>query len=117
MNDFEKRLKELRKKYGFSSRKKLALKVNSPEGTIKNMESGQCKNINVQLIISLSHLYNVSADYILTGKEFDKGPELEPEERLRLLEASRKLFEEIRLLFEENRIMRVLLDAPIKKKD
>lgn len=92
------RFTELRKKNGFSSHKKLANEVKFPESTIRDLESGRAKDIKGRLILSLSHLYNVSADFILTGKEWITVLTFDPPEKLKLLEENRILSQENRLL-------------------
>ena len=67
------RLKELRKKAGYSQ-EQLAEMLNISRQAVSKWESAQ-GNPDIENLIKLTEIYNVSADYILSGQEKDEVPE------------------------------------------
>ncbi len=68
------RLKELRKKAGYSQ-EQLAEMLNISRQAVSKWESAQ-GNPDIENLIKLTEIYNVSADYILSGQEKEEVPEL-----------------------------------------
>ena len=67
------RLKELRKKAGYSQ-EQLAEMLNISRQAVSKWESAQ-GNPDIENLIKLTEIYNVSADYILSGQEKEEVPE------------------------------------------
>lgn len=61
------RLKTLRKKAGYTQ-PELAEKMGMSHGQISKIESGTSSNITTTTLLSYMNIFNVSADFILTGK-------------------------------------------------
>jgi len=63
----EKRLKELRKKSGWSQQK-LAEKADLSYNVITKIEQGAAKNPNIQTIIKLANAFKISLDELMERK-------------------------------------------------
>lgn len=63
-NNIAYRLRELRLDHGLSQ-KELADKINVTHSQISRIESGETKNPNVNIIVSVAKLFHVSTDYLL----------------------------------------------------
>ena len=63
----EKRLKELRKKSGWSQQK-LAEKAGLSYNVITKIEQGAAKNPNIQTIIKLANAFKISLDELMERK-------------------------------------------------
>ncbi len=63
-NSIAYRLRELRLDHGLSQ-KELADKINVTHSQISRIESGETKNPNVNIIVSVAKLFHVSTDYLL----------------------------------------------------
>ena len=67
-----KGLKKIRKKKGYSQLK-VAMALNISREALSYYENGK-RNPDIEMLIKMSEYFNVSIDYIITGKEFsDKG--------------------------------------------
>jgi len=67
----EKKLKELRKKTGWSQQK-LAEKAGLSYNVITKIEQGAAKNPNIQTMIKLADAFGISIDELL-GREWKRG--------------------------------------------
>ena len=63
-----KGLKEIRKKKRFTQQK-LAMDLNISREAISYYETGK-RNPDLEMLVALSRYFNVSIDYLITGKEF-----------------------------------------------
>ena len=67
-----KGLKKIRKKKGYSQLK-VAMALNISREALSYYENGK-RNPDIEMLVKMSEYFNVSIDYIITGKEFsDKG--------------------------------------------
>ncbi len=64
---FDKRLKQLRKKAGWSQQK-LAEKAGLSYNVITKIEQGAAKNPNIQTIVKLANAFKISLDELLGRK-------------------------------------------------
>jgi transcriptional regulator with XRE-family HTH domain len=64
----EKRLKEMRKKLGFKSREKFAEALEMPFSTLRSYEQGKVENISYFFLKKINEQYNVSLDWLVSGK-------------------------------------------------
>ena len=62
------RLKQIRKSKGISQLK-LALDLNTTQNTISRYETGE-REPGINELIKIADYFNVSIDYLITGKEF-----------------------------------------------
>ncbi len=107
----EKRFAKLRKDKKFSSQKKLADKLSFPASTIKNLEwtrpgAKEPKSVQFALLLSLSALYKVSIDYLVTGNEFNQIVDFPSHAERELTTKNHKLNEKAVELFTENRCLK-----------
>ena len=65
-----KQITKLRKKQGMSQ-SQLAKELNVRPSTIGMYEQGR-RAPELKLLLAMAHLFNVSLDYLVTGKEFVK---------------------------------------------
>ncbi len=63
-------LREIRKKKGYSQLK-VAMDLTISRESISYYESGK-RSPDIEMLIKLSEYFNVSIDYLITGKEFTK---------------------------------------------
>jgi len=63
-----KGLVEIRKKKGFSQQK-VAMALNISREALSYYENGK-RNPDLNTLIAMSNYFNVSIDYLITGKEF-----------------------------------------------
>lgn len=63
-----KGLKEIRKKKRLSQLK-VAMDLNISREALSYYENGR-RNPDIQMLIAMSRYFNVSIDYLITGKEF-----------------------------------------------
>ena len=63
-------LREIRKKKG-SSQQKVAMDLNISREALSYYENGK-RNPDVSMLIAMSKYFNVSIDYLITGKDFDR---------------------------------------------
>ena len=63
-------LREIRKKKGFSQQK-VAMDLNISREALSYYENGK-RNPDVSMLIAMSKYFNVSIDYLITGKDFDR---------------------------------------------
>ena len=63
-------LRENRKKKGLSQQK-VAMDLNISREALSYYENGK-RNPDVSMLISMSKYINVSIDYLVTGKDFDR---------------------------------------------
>ncbi len=63
-------LREIRKKKGLSQQK-VAMDLNISREALSYYENGK-RNPDVSMLISMSKYFNVSIDYLITGKDFDR---------------------------------------------
>ena len=63
-----KGLKKIRKKKGYSQLK-VAMALNISREALSYYENGK-RNPDIEMLIKMSEYFNVSIDYIITGKEF-----------------------------------------------
>lgn len=63
-------LREIRKKKGLSQQK-VAMDLNISREAISYYENGK-RNPDVSMLIAMSKYFNVSIDYLITGKDFDR---------------------------------------------
>ena len=61
-------LVEIRKKKGFSQQK-VAMALNISREALSYYENGK-RNPDLNTLIAMSNYFNVSIDYLITGKEF-----------------------------------------------
>ena len=64
------RIKELRKSRNISQLK-MAMDLNMNQNSISRYENGQ-RQADYQTLITFANYFNVSIDYLITGKEFKK---------------------------------------------
>ena len=62
-------LREIRKKKGLSQQK-VAMDLNISREALSYYENGK-RNPDVSMLIAMSKYFNVSIDYLITGKDFD----------------------------------------------
>ena len=65
-----KHLKLLRKEKGYTQQK-VALDLNVSRESLSYYENGK-RQPSLELLVAFSKYYNVSIDYLITGKEFKK---------------------------------------------
>ena len=65
-----KGLREIRKKKGYSQLK-VAMDLNISREALSYYETGK-RNPDLNMLIMMSKYFNVSIDYLITGKEFEK---------------------------------------------
>lgn len=70
MDDFQWRLEKLREKAGYTQQE-LSLKLGYTKDVYGTYERGERKP-SIETMVSLSHLFNQSIDYLATGKEFQQ---------------------------------------------
>ena len=63
-------LREIRKKKGLSQQK-VAMDLNISREALSYYENGK-RNPDVSMLIAMSKYFNVSIDYLITGKDFDR---------------------------------------------
>ena len=63
-------LREIRKKKGLSQQK-VAMDLNISGEALSYYENGK-RNPDVSMLIAMSKYFNVSIDYLITGKDFDR---------------------------------------------
>ncbi len=63
-------LKEIRKKKGYSQLK-VAMDLSISREALSYYERGK-RSPDINMLIKLSEYFNVSIDYLITGKEFEK---------------------------------------------
>ena len=63
-------LKRIRKKKGYSQLK-VAMDLSISREAISYYENGQ-RNPDLEMLVTLSKYFNVSIDYLITGKEFNE---------------------------------------------
>ena len=63
-------LREIRKKKGLSQQK-VAMDLNISREALSYYENGK-RNPDVSMRIAMSKYFNVSIDYLITGKDFDR---------------------------------------------
>ena len=63
-------LRAIRKKKGFSQQK-VAMDLNISREALSYYENGK-RNPDVSMLIAMSKYFNVSIDYLITGKDFDR---------------------------------------------
>ena len=63
-------LREIRKKKGLSQQK-VAMDLNICREALSYYENGK-RNPDVSMLIAMSKYFNVSIDYLITGKDFDR---------------------------------------------
>ena len=63
-------LPEIRKKRGLSQQK-VAMDLNISREALSYYENGK-RNPDVSMLIAMSKYFNVSIDYLITGKDFDR---------------------------------------------
>ena len=63
-------LREIRKKKGLSQQK-VAMNLNISREALSYYENGK-RNPDVSMLIAMSKYFNVSIDYLITGKDFDR---------------------------------------------
>ncbi len=63
-------LREIRKKKGLSQ-EKVAMDLNISREALSYYENGK-RNPDVSMLIAMSKYFNVSIDYLITGKDFDR---------------------------------------------
>ena len=63
-------LKEIRKKKNLNQQK-VAMDLSISREALSLYENGK-RNPSLQMLVALSNYYNVSIDYLITGKEFQK---------------------------------------------
>lgn len=68
--DFMKGLREIRKKRKLNQQK-VALDLNISRESISFYENGK-REPSLALLIAMSKYFNVSIDYLITGKDFEK---------------------------------------------
>lgn len=68
--DFMKGLREIRKKRNFNQQK-VALDLNISRESISFYENGK-REPSLALLVAMSEYFNVSIDYLITGKEFER---------------------------------------------
>lgn len=62
-------LREIRKKKGLSQQK-VAMDLNISREALSYYENGK-RNPDVSMLVAMSKYFNVSIDYLITGKDFD----------------------------------------------
>lgn len=62
-------LREIRKKKGLSQQK-VAMDLNISREALSYYENGK-RNPDVSMLVATSKYFNVSIDYLITGKDFD----------------------------------------------
>ena len=65
-----KGLVEIRRKKGYSQQK-VAMDLNISREALSYYENGK-RSPDINMLITLSKYFNVSIDYLITGKEFEK---------------------------------------------
>lgn len=65
-----KGLREIRKKKGYSQLK-VAMDLSMSRESLSYYESGK-RSPDIEMLVRLSEYFNVSIDYLITGKDFDK---------------------------------------------
>lgn len=65
-----KGLREIRKKRNFNQQK-VALDLNISRESISFYENGK-REPSLALLVAMSEYFNVSIDYLITGKEFER---------------------------------------------
>lgn len=65
-----KGLAEIRRKKGYSQQK-VAMDLNISREALSYYENGK-RSPDINMLITLSKYFNVSIDYLITGKEFEK---------------------------------------------
>ncbi|MBO7345901.1 MAG: helix-turn-helix transcriptional regulator [Clostridia bacterium] len=65
-----KYLKQIRKEKGYTQQK-VALDLNVSRESLSYYENGK-RQPSLELLVAFSKYYNVSIDYLITGKEFIK---------------------------------------------
>lgn len=73
------KLRELRKKYGLTM-KELGAEIGVAESTISQYETGK-RQPDYETLLKLGEFFGVSVDYILTGEETKKAPDLTEKDR------------------------------------
>lgn len=63
-------LREIRKKKGLSQQK-VAMDLNISREALSYYENGK-RNPDVSMLIAMSKYFNVSIDYLITGKDFGR---------------------------------------------
>ena len=63
-------LKEIRKKKNLNQQK-VAFDLSISREALSYYENGK-RSPNLEMLVALSNYYNVSIDYLITGKEFNK---------------------------------------------
>lgn len=63
-------LREIRKKKGLSQQK-VAMDLNISREALSYYENGK-RNPDVSMLLAMSKYFNVSIDYLITGKDFDR---------------------------------------------
>ena len=64
------RIKQLRKEKGYTQQK-VALDLNVSRESLSYYENGK-RQPSLELLVAFSKYYNVSIDYLITGKDFVK---------------------------------------------
>ena len=62
-------LREIRKKKGLSQQK-VAMDLNISREALSFYENGK-RNPDISMLVAMSKYFNVSIDYLITGKNFD----------------------------------------------
>lgn len=65
-----KGLKKIRKEKGFNQQK-VALDLNISREALSHYENGK-REPSISMLLKMSEYFNVSIDYLITGKEFNK---------------------------------------------
>ena len=63
-------LKEIRKKKNYNQLK-VALDLSISREALSHYENGK-RNTSLEMLVTFSNYFNVSIDYLITGKEFEK---------------------------------------------
>ena len=63
-------LRQIRKKKGYSQLK-VAMDLSISREALSYYENGR-RSPDLEMLIKLSHYFNVSVDYLITGSEFEK---------------------------------------------
>ena len=63
-------LKEIRKKKNYNQLK-VALVLSISREALSHYENGK-RNPSLEMLVTFSNYFNVSIDYLITGKEFEK---------------------------------------------
>ncbi len=63
-------LKEIRKKKNYNQLK-VALDLSISREALSHYENGK-RNPSLEMLVTFSNYFNVSIDYLITGKEFEK---------------------------------------------